>query len=243
MMQSLIERLAKARGSRTSLKVDDALTDFGQAYPISLGVMKALGESVGGWKVGLTADDKAIAAPMYQSGFIENNGRFALKPGRAMIPEVEIAVRLARDLPPGKTYTRDDMLDAAAELLLGFELIERRPEGGNGLNPLNLADDLGNVGYVIGPGVKEVRKLDLASLRCQFWMGDALVTDRRGGHVKGDPLVPMLAWANQQCDLAGGMKAGQVITLGSLTPMKAVEAPMKLTAELEGFGRICVDLT
>ena len=244
MKSSIVERLSQARRTRAGVTIEDAPTDFAQAYPISAAVLKTLGETVGGWKVGLTADDVAIAAPMYQSGFVQSGGRFALSPGRSMIPEVEIAVRLARDLPPNpaRSYTRDDMLDAASQLLLGLELIERRADGNSGLNALNLADDLGNVGYVTGPAITDFRRLDLANLRCQFWMGGDLVSDKRGGHSKGDPLVPMIAWANHQRDLVGGMKAGQVVTLGSFTPMIAVAAPMALVAELEGFGRVSVDL-
>ena len=64
-----------------------------------------------------------------------------------------------------------------------------------------------------------------------------------GGERPGDPLTPMINWANAPLDRLGGMKAGHIVTLGSLTPMKEVTAPMKLAAELEGFGRISVDLT
>jgi 2-keto-4-pentenoate hydratase len=242
---SIVDRLAAARRNRTEVSLEGAPTDAAEAYPISAAVNAKLGEAIGGWKVGaLPGIGAPMGAPMYASGFIANDGVFKLKPGRPMIPEVEIAVRLARDLPPrAAPYTRDDMLDAAAELLLGFELIERRIPRKDAPFALNLADDLGNIGYVIGPAVKDVRKLDLAALHCRFWMGADLVVDRKGGERPGDPLTPMINWANAPLDRLGGMKAGHIVTLGSLTPMKEVTAPMKLVAELEGFGRISVDLT
>lgn len=248
-MTSLIERLVHARRTRGEVSLEGAPTELADAYPIQAAVLQALGAVVGGWKVG--HDPKSgtpMGAPMHASGFIASGARFELRPGRPMIPEIEIAVRLGRDLPkrdlpkrPGKPYTRDDVLDACAEMLLGIELIERRIPPKDAPFALNLADDLGNIGYVLGPVAKDFRKLDLAGLHCKFWMGDEIANDRRGGHGKGDPLAPMVDWANAQCDHLGGLKAGQVVTLGSLTPMKAMTTPMQLAAELEGFGAVSLE--
>jgi 2-keto-4-pentenoate hydratase len=245
MSATIIERLTAARRDRGEVSLEGAPTRLDEAYPISAGVMKALGESVGGWKVGHDpASGTPMGAPMFASGFVKSGARFALKPGRPMIPEVEIAARLARDLPrrAGAPWTRADVLDASSELLLGLELIERRIPPKGAPFALNLADDLGNIGYVVGPAIRDFRNLDLARLRCRFWMGDELVNDREGGHSKGDPLTPMIDWANHRCDLVGGMKSGQVVTLGSLTPMRAMEAPARLRAELEGFGEVTLDV-
>ena len=205
----------------------------------------ALGEVVGGWKVGADPQSKApMGAPMYLSGFVASGGQFRLAPGRPMIPEVEIAARLARDLPkrPGEPYTREEIVESISELLLVFELIERRIPPKDSPFAFNLADDLGNIGFVLGPVVKDFRGLDLSKLRCRFWMGDELANDRVGGHNQGDPLIPLIQWANGQCDLLGGLKAGQIVTLGSLTPMKAIATPMKLAAEVERFGRVEIDV-
>ncbi len=245
-MNSLIARnLATARRARTSVAAEPAPAGLADSFDVSAEVAGALGETIAGWKVGHAPDGTSVAAPMYASGVIASGGSFAFKPGRALIPEVEIAVRLGRDLPPrpSRPYTRDELLDATAELLLGFELIERRiPKGAPYF--LNLADDLGNIGYVVGPLVREFRGLDLARLRCQFWVDGVLTSDRPGGHQAGDPLVPMLDWANASLrDRLGGMKTGQIVTLGSLTPLVELTAPARLEAELEGFGRMTLEMT
>ena len=244
-MTTIIERLAHARRTRTEVSLAGAPTRLADAYPIQAGVAKALGETVGGWKVGADPQSKApMGAPMYLSGFIASGGQFRLAPGRPMIPEVEIAARLARDVPkrPGKPYTREEIVDCIGELLLVFELIERRIPPKDSTFAFNLADDLGNIGFVTGPVVKDFHGLDLSGLRCRFWMGQDLVNDRVGGHNQGDPLIPMVQWANGQCDELGGMKAGQIVTLGSLTPMKAITTPMKLAADIERFGRVEIDV-
>ncbi|MGB8338326.1 MAG: hypothetical protein WCD07_02500 [Burkholderiales bacterium] len=245
MTISIIERLAQARRSRNRIGPEGAPTQLAEAYSTSAKVMTALGESIGGWKVTHAPQTNSpAAAPMYASGFMASGARFPLQHGQPVIPEVEIAVRLGRDLPkrPGVPYTREEILDATSEMVLGIELIEGRIPPKDASFALNLADDLGNVGYVLGPVAKDFRGFDLANLHCRFWMDGELTNDRRGGHSKVDPLVPLVDWANGQHDQLAGMKAGQIVTLGSLTPMIAVERPMMLVAELESFGRISVEI-
>jgi len=240
MNGQIAQNFVAARRARTPVPAEPTPATIDDSYKISAEVAGALRQTIGGWKVGhMPTDGTPMAAPMYASGFLQDGASFKLQPGRPMIPEIEIALRLARPLPPRphKPYTRDDLLDAASELLLGIEIIERRiPAGAPFL--LNLADDLGNIGYVVGPSVRNFRSLDLARLHCKFWVGDEVMTDRVGGHSKGDPLIPLLDWANAQRDLIGGMKAGHLVTLGSLTPMFEMKGPAQLAAELEGFGRI-----
>jgi len=242
-MNSLIAQFfVAARRERTEVPADPAPASVADCYAISAEVAGALRETIGGWKVGATPQGEPAAAPMYKLGFIDSGSRFQMKAGRPMIPEIEIAVRLARSLPAsGAPYAREAILDAAGELLLGIELIERRIPKGAPFT-LNLADDLGNIGYVVGPALKDFKHLDLARLRCRYWIAGELKTDRAGGHAKGDPLIPMVDWANAQRDRLGGMKAGQIVTLGSLTPMIEVHEPCMIEAELEGFGRVSVEL-
>ena len=244
MNDQIAHSFIDARRARGEVPAAPVPADIAECFAISAAQRRALGETVGGWKVGQTPDDTPIAAPMYASGFLTSGGLFRMKQGRPMIPEIEIALRLARDIPPrpDKPYTRDDMLDAASELVLGIELIERRIPP-NADFRLNFADDLGNIGYVVGPAIKEFRGLDLAKLRCVFRIGGEVKSDRVGGHPKGDPMIPLVRWANKQGDHHGGMKAGQIITLGSLTPMIEMTEPAPLAARLEGFGDIALDVT
>jgi 2-keto-4-pentenoate hydratase len=48
----------------------------------------------------------------------------------------------------------------------------------------------------------------------------------------------MIDWANAQKDHLGGLRGGQIVTLGSLTPLVVMPGPGTLEAEIEGVGRI-----
>jgi 2-keto-4-pentenoate hydratase len=240
MSDSSLLSFIEARAMRGLIGLDQAPASLEEAYAISASMMAALGQTVGGWKVGYAPDGTPIAAPMYAAGFLASGDSWTMRSDRPMIPEIEIAVRLAHDLPanPRQPYTRADILDAASVLLIGVELIERRIPMQGAPFAMNLADDLGNAGYVLGPSTRDFRALDLPNLHCRFWMNGELVVDRRGGHPSGDPLKPLVDWANAQKDQVGGLRGGQIVTLGSLTPLVVMPGPGPLEAEIEGMGRI-----
>ncbi len=218
-------------------------TTMEEAYSVSAEVAAALDATIGGWKVGATDEGSGFAAPMFSSGFRASEASWKLQPAMPLIPEVEVAVRLARDIPPrpGKAYSREDILDHVGQVLVGLELIARRflPEPKPPQAAL-IADNLGNCGFILGPAVSSFRKLDLAALTARFRIGP----DWREGqpHPKGDPLIPLVAWANDQCDRLGGMRAGQIVTLGSLTPMVAMHTPAPVEGEIAGLGRVMVEV-
>jgi 2-keto-4-pentenoate hydratase len=209
------------------------------AYAVSAAVAAALGETVAGWKVG--GGERPQGAPMFASGFRQSGARWTLNPKMPLIPEVEVAVRLARDLPPrpGKAYSREEVLDHVGEALIGLELIARRfqppapPAAG-------LADDLGNCGYIVGPAIADFHALDFAALKARFRIGAEWREGR--AHPQGDPLKPLIGWANAQCDRLGGLRAGQIVTLGSLSPMVAMHAPAEVEGEILGFGTVTVEV-
>jgi 2-keto-4-pentenoate hydratase len=180
---------------------------------------------------------------MFASGLRASGARWTLNPQMPLIPEVEAAVRLVRDIPPrpGKAYCRDEILDSLSEVLIGLELIARRfTPNAEASQAALLADDLGNCGFVAGPSLRAVHSLDFAALAARFRIGDEWREGRP--HPKGDPLIPLIAWACEQCDLLGGLRAGQIITLGSLTPTVTMHAPATVEGEIAGLGTVTVDV-
>ncbi|MFO1284718.1 MAG: hypothetical protein U1F51_20050 [Burkholderiales bacterium] len=217
-----------------------------EAYAAQASLCRALGGSVAGWKVGFGPDAASTAAPLLAAGVQPSGGRFALPPDRPLLVEIEIAFRLGRDLPPrpARPYSRGEVEDAVVQVFCGAELLAPRsgmPSAGTPF-PRFIVDLHGNCGYVVGNGTAAYRAIDLSACRTRIRVGRSKVHDAVGGHPQGDPWAPVVAWANAQCDGLGGLKAGQILTTGSLHKPIAIEGAARIRAEVEGVGEVALDI-
>jgi 2-keto-4-pentenoate hydratase len=215
--------------------------DYAGAMKIQQEVAEALGTRVAGWKLGFAPDGRAVAGPLFAELVRPSPARFTL-PSRGFIVEIELAFRLARDLPP-KAWTRDEILDAVDEVLVGVELVAGRRGEPPGVPYFAfLADNVGNAGYATGASIRDFRRLDLKALPVRFSLDGAVVEDKRGGHPQGDPAEPLRAYAADPNDRLGGLRKGQVVTTGSLTKPLRVDTPARIAASIEGIGEVRVEL-
>ena len=215
--------------------------DYASAMQIQREVFEGLGTRVAGWKLGFAPDGRAVAGPLFAELVRPSPARFTL-PSRGFIVEIELAFRLGRDLPQ-KAWSREDVLDAADEVLIGVELVRGRRGEPPGVPYFAfLADNIGNAGYVTGSSTRDFRRLDLKALPVRFAIDDAVVEDKRGGHPQGDPAEPLRAYASDPNDRLGGLRKGQVVTTGSLTKPLRVDRPARIAASIDGVGEVRLEL-
>ena len=217
-------------------------TDYASAMRVQRDVTLALRATVAGWKVGFSPDRVPVAGPLYAS-VVQPSPVSVPLPADGFIVEIELAFRLARDLPV-QPYTREQVLDAIDEALIGIELIAgRRGEPPAVPYLAFLADNIGNAGYVTGASTRGFRALDLKALSWQFTVDGKVVQEGRGGHPQGDPIEPLRAYASEAIDELGGLRKGQLITTGSLTKPLRLDRAASIEASLEAIGGVAVDLT
>jgi 2-keto-4-pentenoate hydratase len=238
----LAARAGGARASRTATPAP-APADRGGAYATQAAVARALRATAGGFKVGMLADGTPMSAPLFAGDIRASGATWTLPPAGALIVEVELAFRLARDLPAraSRAYTRDEVANAVDAVLIGVEILRSRFDG-DGFPPfaLHLADNLGNAGYVIGESTRDFAPRDLARLRCRCALDGVGRHDAIGGHPQDDPWRPLIACLDEGAMALGGLRAGQVITTGTLLPPIVVDRPLQLHASLEGIGGVDV---
>jgi 2-keto-4-pentenoate hydratase len=219
-----------------------APADAAAAMRVQDDVARRLGAQVGGWKVGFSPDGVPFAGPLYQAGILPSPATRPLAAGDHVIVEVELAFRLARDLPSRET-SRDEIVAAIDSALVGIELIRGRLGEPPAVPFLAfLADNAGNDGYVTGGATRDFRNLDLTRLRCRLSVGGELVHDKVGGHPQGDPIEPIRAWLARGDDTLGGLRAGQVVTTGSFTTPFRAEHAARFEASMEGIGEVRLEL-
>ena len=243
----LVDLLVEAHETATSFSCRPELipASLDAAMSVQGATITALNGRVGGWKVGFNAQGQSMAGPMLANCIQASGSRWTIGTAGPILAEVEIAVRLKYDLPPrpAKPYGRADIAAAVSHVMAGIELIRSRlREGPAAPFPIWLADRLGNAGYILGEEVSGLADRDLSALRCQLRVDGTLMHDKIGGHPQNDPLAPVVAYANGQNDVLGGLRAGQIVTTGSLIVPLSCRNPVELEAEIDGLGQVRVTM-
>lgn len=166
--------------------------------------------------------------------------RFAdyIKPG----VECEVAVRLAHDLPPGPC-TLEQAQAAVGAFFAGVEIVENRYADLKDLGtPTLLADQMYHCAAVIGDRHDiNWRELDIGALRGRISLADGTTDEGVTTDLLGHPLNG-LAWLAGSAEAAafGGLKAGQVVMLGSVTPPIWLTGPTAVTVSFPPLPAVTV---
>ncbi len=203
-----------------------------------------------GFKIGATAKRmqeylgvNAPVAGFMATGNLYRSGttvRFAdyVRPG----VECELAVRLARDLPP-QPCSAKEAAAAVGELTAGIEIVENRYGELLELGvPTLVADQMFHAAAVLGdPGTLDWHSLDTGALRGRIVVDGHQRDEGVGADLMGHPMNS-LAWlaGSSVAEAFGGLKAGQVIMLGSVTPPIWLDGPASITVEFSSLPPVKV---
>jgi 2-keto-4-pentenoate hydratase len=215
---------------------ETAPADFEEAEAVQAEVARLLGAEIAGWKVGFApSGDRPASAPLFQHLLVEDGCSYAVGRATFVAIEVEVGFRILSD--------DGGFDDRALEAFAGIEVVRSRfTEGPAAPYTSFMADNIANGAYVRGPARQHWSELDLSQLRCRVWRNDELVHDAVGGHPQGHPLVPLKAHWPRPPTRLGGFRRGHIMTTGTLCGVMKVDAPCRIRGEVEGFGRVSVDI-
>jgi len=208
--------------------------------------------SPGGFKIGATARRmqeylglSGPAAGFMMARDVHRSGaslKFAdyLRPG----VECELAVRLARDLPPGPC-TPEQAAAAVSELFAAIEIVENRYGELSALGtPTLIGDQVYHAAAVLGDtGAGDWRTMDIAALPGRLIVDGEQRDQGVGADLMGHPMN-CLAWlaGSEVAAAFGGLKAGQVVMLGSVTPPIWLNGPASVTVDFAPLPAVQVRL-
>ena len=147
--------------------------------------------------------------------------------------ECELAVHLARDIPPGPC-TQEQAGDAVDLMMTAIEIVENRyPDLVEFGTPSLIADQAFHAGAVLGAPFADWRELDLVGTAGSIlgeWGGCGVrVWGRSAGASDGGA---GLAWRlRPRRRRLAGLRAGQVVMLGSVTPPVWLDGPAEISVE------------
>ena len=244
----LLETARRERQQLTKLPEDVAPRDAVEAAAAQRELARRMGVVVpAGFKIGATAkrmqDYLGLTGP--GAGFIAPDNLLdsgaetayadLFRPG----VECELAVRLGADIPPGPC---DEARAAAAveELFAAIELVENRYGDLQVLGtPTLIADQLFHRAAIIGPPLADWTTLDPAALRGRIEVNDAVRGEGVGAELMGNPLRGLAWLAGSEVAAAfGGLREGQVVLLGSVTPPVWLDGPGVVTVEFSNLAPV-----
>jgi len=246
--------LAEARAARRTLDTlgDVAPRNEAEAAATQTVLAGLRGASPpGGFKIGATAkrmqEYLGLSGPA--AGFMAHRDihadgvRLTFADFRNPGVECELAVRLARDIPPGPC-TAAQAASAVGDFMAAIEIVENRYGALDVLGtPSLIADQVFHAAAVTGTPFAAWRETDIAALGGRI----RIAGQEKGSGVARDLLGhPMnsLAWlaSSPVAAVFGGLKAGQVVMLGSVTPPMWMDAPGAVEVEFDGMAPVRVIL-
>jgi 2-keto-4-pentenoate hydratase len=248
-----LEAARRERRLLTRLPAEIAPRDLVEAAAVQRELARRRGVvAPAGWKIGATSarmqEYLGLTGP--GSGFIapddlhDSGAEIAFaelfRPG----VECELAVRLGADLPPGPCDAARAGA-AVAECFAAIELVENRYGELKELGtPALMADQLFHRAAVIGAPLAEWTTLDLAGLRGRISVNDETRGEGLGEELMGNPLRG-LAWlaASDLAAAFGGLREGQVVLLGSVTPPVWLDGPGTVTVEFSALAPVILRLS
>jgi 2-keto-4-pentenoate hydratase len=228
---------ARKGAAIAALPADAAPQSEADSYAIQDAVIAKLGETIGGWKVGISPLGGHFAAPIFASAIHASPASLPARGFKIIAIECEIGFRFNAPLPArAEPYTRNEVL-AAASLHPTIEVVDSRYQDFRAVPRLMaLADNQNNGALVYGPTVSNWDGIDLAHPPIEVTADGKYFADCTGLQA-GTPIELMLA-AVAHANNRGGIAAGTVITTGTHTGLVFTKPGVTITADFGRFGRV-----
>jgi len=241
---------ALRREGRQQSGLDARLTppDAATAYRIAGMVAEELGWETAGWKIAAFKPEMQrqlrAEAPIYGRVFAPRVHASPHTVSHAAscspIPEPEFEARLGVDLPPReRPYGVEEVTEAVSSMHPGIELAECRFRHDDNFPPLPaiLADGAGSGAIVYGPAIENWR--ERAIERQEIVLSSNGRPRRRGSAADAldHPIMPVVWLANELSRTGVGMKAGQIVSTGTLTGMLAPKPGETFVADFGPLGQ------
>lgn len=204
----------------------------------------------GGFKIGATArrmqDYLGLSGPaagfMSAAGLHGSGSTLAAQTFFRPGVECEIAVHLAHDLPG--PCTPEQAREAVDRVMPAIEIVEDRYVDLQAFGaPAMVADQVFHAAAVLGQPYEAWRELDLLAIHGTLTVDGVARSEGFGRDLLGGPFEA-LAWLAQSAEAAafGGLRAGQVVMLGSVCPPVWLDGPARIEVSFPPLGTARVDL-
>jgi 2-keto-4-pentenoate hydratase len=220
-----------------------------EAYRIQEEIVRrrlAAGETVVGWKIGLTSkamqDQLGVDQPDYGpilSGYMVAEGS-AIPIADLIQPRIEAEIAFVlKDSLRGPGVTPDDVLRATAAVAPAIEIIDSRIEGWKITLPDTIADLASSARVALGRSIP-VGDIDLRLVGVVVERAGAVVGTGAGAAALGDPAAAVAWAANTLGPLGVTLESGHVIMPGALHASVPANRGDTFLARFDRLGSVSV---
>lgn len=226
--------------------------NLADGYAVQEALLALIGEPRVGFKIGATSkraqDYLEIGHPFYgqvPAGVLhESPARLPAAGFAFALAEPEFALTLGHDLPPeAAPFDPDTVAEAVAAVHPAIELVTSIWEPWTEAGAAALIADNGvNGALILGEGVADWRRVDLASHKVFVSLDGTPAGEGTGANALGHPLAALAWLANERARQGKGLKAGEVVSTGVVTPFHYLEAGTRVVADFGSLGQVTLDL-
>lgn len=235
------DRISLAAAALTGAQIGDRLTrlppeieplDEDEAYAVQTAVLN--GAPVAGWKVAPARNGVIRAAPLAVSRLLPDRGPVPAGMTAPLL-EVELALRIARDLPAGAAP--DQVLACIGDVCMAFEILDSRFIDRKAVPPLQgLADAQSNRAFSAAETGVPWSTVELATVPMAVFCDGTLLQSIPGGATSAQVAEAVVWLAGHAASRGLPLRAGQIIITGSRLGPMPVPTGREIRATGGGVG-------
>ena len=220
-----------------------------EGYAIQADMATLSGQPVVGWKIAATTlsgqkhinVDGPIAGRLLRQKVLAPGAAISLGDNHMRVAEAELVFRFATALPARTApYAEDEVMAAIDAVLPGIEVPDSRYEDFCVVGDAQLiAENACAAWFVLGEeAFFDWRRLDLKSHGVRAYRNGVLAGEGTGAMVLGDPKIALVWIANELSALGLGLRAGDIVTTGTVVVPVRVEPGDAIRCDFGVLGEL-----
>jgi 2-keto-4-pentenoate hydratase len=255
MNNKLINTIVESRLNQVLINELDSylINDVKEAYNLQEIVNKklssfGLGEVIG-YKIGCTNKsiqkelgvNNPIFGPIFKNKIINNNKNIFIKEFTKVGVECEIYIKISNEINENTNYNINNIRNFIGNYGVSLELVENRffDIKKSKIEYVIIDGSLGN-SIILGKEISD-NSINFSKLVGRLFINNKEVYSNFADTILGDPLNALLWYFDQKLSLNKFVKKGEIISLGSITPLLWIDYPCKVEAAIDGLGKCSIN--
>jgi 2-keto-4-pentenoate hydratase len=248
LVGQLLNEEHQARQQYSLMTQNYAPQTIGEAYACQKVFMDLRAESVGGYagyKIGYATQKMqqlfGISEPAFgrilRSTVSPSGAVLSVEDYMELLVECEVGIRINEDITDGP-FDKDRIFAAVGEIMVAFEIVDRRPSLGPRSIEQSISTNIINAGAVLGEPVLNWRELDIPGSERRLFVNGSQVGSGRGAEVIGHPVLPICWLAEARVASGEYLHRGDIVLTGTMIAPHALVPGDEVTLQMDNLGEI-----